>query len=83
MDNKLTLRINEKVIERAKLYAREHNLSLSKVVESYLDGITREKGKESKKQITPFVESLSGVIALDAELDCKMEHCDHLAKKHS
>ena len=41
METKLTLRLNEKVIERAKIYARSHKFSLSKMIETYLDSITR------------------------------------------
>ena len=37
MDTKLTLRLNDNVIERAKIYARNHKISLSKMIESYLD----------------------------------------------
>jgi hypothetical protein len=33
-------------------------------------------------EITPLVESLSGVIRLDQENDVKKEYADHLAKKH-
>ena len=62
MDTKLTLRLNKDVIEKAKEYASSHKISLSKMVESYLDSITKEKLENEKITITPFVKSLSGVI---------------------
>jgi hypothetical protein len=82
MDTKLTLRLNDNVIERAKIYARNHKTSLSKMVESYLDSITKQKGEEKKTLITPLVESLSGVIDLPAEFDYKKEYLGYLAEKY-
>jgi hypothetical protein len=69
MDTKLTLRLNESIIERAKKYARNHKISLSKMIETYLDSITMQKERDEKIVITPLVESLSGVIDLPADFD--------------
>ena len=80
MDTKLTLRLNERVIERAKRYARNHKISLSKMIEVYLDSITKQKDDEKKIAITPLVESLSGVIDLPADFDYKKEYRDYSAK---
>lgn len=82
MDTKLTLRLNDTVIERAKVYARSHNISLSKMIESYLDSITKQKDEEKEFSITPFVESLSGVIDLPADFDYKKEYHNHLEEKY-
>jgi hypothetical protein len=82
MDTKLTLRLNDTVIERAKTYARSHKISLSKMIESYLDSLTQEKRNEKKITITPFVESLSGVIKLPSDFDYKKEYGDYLAEKY-
>jgi hypothetical protein len=82
METKLTLRLNDNVIKRAKLYARRHNISLSKMIESYLDSLTKEKEKESKTSITPLVESLSGVIDLPADFDYKKVYGDYLIEKY-
>ena len=82
METKLTLRLNDRVIERAKLYARSHKISLSKMIESYLDSLTKEKGKEKKISITPLVESLSGVIDLPSDFDYKKEYGDYLIEKY-
>lgn len=82
METKLTLRLNDNVIARAKVYARNHKVSLSKMIESYLENITTQKEEEKKKSITPLVESLSGVIDLPADFDYKKEYGDYLAKKY-
>jgi hypothetical protein len=81
METKLTLRLNDDVIERAKIYARNHKVSLSKMIESYLDSVTRQT-EEKKTSITPLVESLSGVIDLPADFDYKKEYGDFLAEKY-
>lgn len=82
MDTKLTLRLNDGVIQRAKVYARNHKISLSKMIESYLDSITKQKDKEEKLAITPLVESLSGVIDLASDCDYKSEYRDYIAEKY-
>ncbi|MFV0590700.1 MAG: DUF6364 family protein [Draconibacterium sp.] len=82
METKLTLRLNDNVIERAKVYARNHKISLSKMIESYLDNITKEKEEKKENSITPLVESLSGVIDLPADFDYKKGYSDYLAEKY-
>ncbi len=80
MDTKLTLRLNDSVIERAKTYAKSHKISLSKMIEAYLDCLTQEPDKE--ESITPLVESLSGVMELPADYDHKKEYGDYLNNKY-
>ncbi|MFW6326726.1 MAG: DUF6364 family protein [Bacteroidota bacterium] len=82
METKLTLRLNDSIIKKAKIYAQNHNISLSKMVESYLNSITQQKEEDEKISITPLVESLSGVIDLPADFDYKKEYRDYLEKKY-
>jgi len=82
METKLTLRLNNRVIERAKIYAKSQRISLSKMIESYLDSLTREKDSDNKISITPLVESLSGVINLPPDFDYKNEYADYLTEKY-
>lgn len=81
MDTKLTLRLNSEVIGRAKQYAKRRKTSLSKMIESYLDTLTR--GEEEFKPGTPLVDLLSGVINLPDEFDYKTDRSDSLQDKHS
>lgn len=67
MKAKLTVRLNQELIEKAKIYANSNNISLSEMIESYLVAITKEK--TSAKEITPLVESLCGVINLKENND--------------
>jgi len=82
METKLTLRLNEKVIERAKIYAKNQKISLSKMIESYLDSLTTEIAEKDKAAITPLVKSLSGVIDLPADFDYKKDYRDYLIEKY-
>ncbi len=82
METKLTLRLNDNVIDRAKIYARNHKVSLSKMIESYLDNITTPKLENEKATLTPLVESLSGVIKVPTNYDYKKEYSDYLEAKY-
>jgi len=82
METKLTLRLNDGVIERAKNYAKSHNISLSKMIESYLDSLIRKDNGDNNISITPLVESLSGVIDLPADFDYKNDYTDYLNDKY-
>lgn len=57
MDKKLTLSLDQRIIDKAKVYAKSNNISLSKLIESYLFTLTQ--GSKRKQEITPLVESLS------------------------
>jgi predicted HicB family RNase H-like nuclease len=56
MDAKLTLKLNKKVIDRAKRYAEKQGNSLSRIIENYLESITDKKSKDDAIEITPFVK---------------------------
>ncbi len=80
MDSKLTLKLNESVIEQAKQYAKENNISLSRMIENYLQAVTVRK--ENVMKISPLVKSLTGVIELD-EGDYRKDYTDFLSQKYS
>ncbi len=79
MDNKLTLSLDEDVIKNAKLYAKKNNISLSKLIESYLAALTIKK---EKAKLTPLVASLSGVIKLSGDYDEKGDYTAYLSEKY-
>ncbi|MCB9032874.1 MAG: hypothetical protein H6553_03475 [Chitinophagales bacterium] len=80
MDKKLTLSLNESVIDKAKSYAKSNNISLSKLIESYLNALTKSTNK--KEEITPLIKSLSGVIELPSDFNEKEIYAEHLLEKH-
>ena len=81
MNSKLTLKLSSEVINRAKLYAKERGVSLSKLVEAYLDSISDKE--EGELTLSPLIEGLVGVIKLPENYDYKKERGDALEKKHS
>jgi len=81
MDTKLTLKLNRAVIEKAKIYAKAKNTSVSKLIENYIQSIT-ENSSDDKQEITPVVKSLSGIIKLPKNYDSKKEYADFLTKKY-
>ena len=80
MDKKLTLSLDGTVIESAKTYAKSNNITLSKLIESYLTTLT--KRKKNAGNITPLVASLSGVITLDEDFDVKDSYTEYLIEKY-
>ena len=80
METKLTLRLNKGVIDKAKDYAHQHNISLSKMIENYLESLTKQK--TSLTEITPLVQSLSGVIHLAEDTDSKKDYSNYLSEKY-
>jgi hypothetical protein len=60
METKLTLKLDQSVIQSVKKYAETNNRSLSKLVEDYFRNLISES--EPQKHYSPLVEELSGVI---------------------
>lgn len=79
MNTKLTLKLDKAIIERAKQYAKSHHTSVSKMVEDYLHMLTAKD--TSSGEVTPLVESLTGMIDIQ-EKDYKKEYADFLSKKY-
>lgn len=80
MDTKLTLKLDKDIINQAKRYAESKKISLSKLIESYLQLLTKEES--SKEKISPLVESLSGVIELPKNDEDKDNYADYLSQKY-
>jgi hypothetical protein len=80
MDTKLTLKLDQTVIEKAKEFAKNQSTSLSKLIENYLLSITNEQTSEGN--ISPLVKSLTGVIKLPNDTDLKEEYSNYLTKKY-
>lgn len=79
MQTKLTLRIDEELIERAKSYAHRSGKSVSRLVSDYLEMLP-EPERHKARPLTPIVASLRGALAgsgLDEE-----DYRRHLEEKH-
>ena len=76
MGTKLTIKLDEHIIERAKIYAKERNTSLPKLVANYFHNITMESSDE--EEITPLIKSLSGIVPHISEKDEKEMYTHNL-----
>jgi hypothetical protein len=85
MDAKLTLKLDKNVIEKAKVYAAEHQHSLSFLVENYLKTIT-EKDKSDRNdefEISSFVKSITvGRGEIPEDFDYKKGRQEYLSEKY-
>lgn len=81
MNTKLTLTIEQTIIEKAKKYAHGKGRSLSDIVENYLKAITKEDNNESIG-LTPIVKSLKGTFKAPQNIDYKKELSKRLTEKY-
>jgi hypothetical protein len=81
MNVKLTLTIEETVIEKAKKYAKEKERSLSNLIENYLLAITNEEAS-TEKELTPITKSLKGSFTSSKNFDYKTELTKRLSDKY-
>jgi hypothetical protein len=81
METKLTLRLDETTIQRAKRFARENQTSLSHMVEDYFRRVT--KREESAEDIAPIIKELSGVSKpTKLKSNYRDEIAEYLSRKH-
>ena len=80
MNTKLTLTIEQAVIERAKSYAKEKGRSLSDIIENYLKVITKEERTE--EELSPLIKSLRGSFKMPKSFDYKKELSKGLSEKY-
>jgi hypothetical protein len=71
MTTKLTLTMEDQVIDSAKEYARKKGESLSNIVENYLKSITTQTDQDVV--ISAKVSKMMGVIKLPENYDYKAE----------
>jgi hypothetical protein len=81
MNTKLTLTIDQTIIERAKKYANHKGRSLSNIIENYLKAITKEENVEDI-ELTPIVKSLKGSFKAPQNFDYKKELSKSLTEKY-
>lgn len=82
MNTKLTLTIEQSVIDRAKRYASKRERSLSDLIENYLKALTSGANNNNGDEITPIVKSLRGAFKLPKNFDYKKELTDRLSEKY-
>jgi len=80
MNTKLTLSIDNEVIQKAKNYAKKSGRSLSDLIENYLKRIT--SSEKHDLSISPKVNNLMGSIKVNDDFDYKNELSDALQEKY-
>jgi len=81
MNAKLTLSLKRQIIDSAKDYAKSRKVSLSQLIENYLN--TLIKKEEKNIRASPLVESLTGIIPSDEGNEYREDYYDYLNKKYS
>jgi len=81
VNTKLTLTIEQSLIEKSKQYAKGKGRSLSDIIENYLKVIIKE---DSVKVIdsTPITSSLKGSFKAPKDFDYKEQLSNRLSKKY-
>ncbi len=69
MTTKLTILVEEETIKRAKKYSAQTGQSLSKLIENYLDLVTRHQEKNEK--FSPRIKRLMGSVKLPKDFNYK------------
>ena len=62
MSTKLTLTVDQKVIESAKEYAKENKRSLSNIIEEYLKSLTSSSNRTKISTLSQVVKELKGSV---------------------
>jgi predicted CopG family antitoxin len=81
MNTKLTLTIEQSVIEKAKRYAKDKERSLSDLIENYLKALTTDSA-QNDIELTPIVRSLKGSFNAPKNMDYKKELTNRLSEKY-
>jgi len=79
MNAKLTIKLNKKLVKRAKQYAAKKKISLSQLIESYLQNLIVQN---DDFEISPNVKSIFTGGSIPNELDYKNEYYEYLLEKH-
>ena len=80
MDTKLTLKLDDLIIEKAKVYAKKQHTSLSKMIENYLSSVT--ENVTDNEEVTPLVKSLTGIVQVPQDYNPKKAYSNYLSEKY-
>ena len=74
---KLTLSVDERIIERAHRYSQRHSTSISQLVSNYLDHLA---GDDPHEPFSPTVRRLAGILPSDTSVE---EYREHIEEKYT
>ncbi|MBU2512734.1 antitoxin [bacterium] len=78
MQNKLTLRLEEELINQAKEYAASEGKSVSKIVADYFSLLVQQSKKTDSK-LPPITQSLVGILSSPVD---ESDYRDYLEEKY-
>lgn len=86
MQTKLTLRLDDAVIRRAKAWARSRGVSLSEAVAAYFAQLPAE-AEAAAPRVGPWARRLIGAAGPDSgdvgDAEVRRRHRDHLERKYA
>jgi len=90
MDRKLTLRLDEGLIDHAKQHAEKHGKSVSQMFANFvmaLDGLEAKKQPEAQDALDvdtllPITRGLLGILKSDAEEEVRQSYHQYLEEKY-
>ena len=77
---KLTLKLDNLVIQRTKRYAQQHHMRLSGMVENYFRALVADR--RATRFFTPLVRELSGVASAKSGREWKRGYAGYLIRKY-
>ena len=80
MNTKLTLRMEKEIIEQIKMYAMEHDKSVSSLTETIYKSILLKENEEDA-ELTPIAKKYKGIIRND-DVDTDIVKLSYLLEKH-
>jgi len=80
MNTKLTLRMEKEIIEQIKMYAMEHDKSVSSLTETLYKSILIKENEEDT-ELTPIAKKYKGIIKND-DIDTDIVKLSYLLGKH-
>ena len=82
MDTKLTLKLDKDTISKMKLYAQEHDTSLSQLVENFFETMAVYSTKKTVPETSHRVHEITGVVKLKKGFKRKKDYTDYLIRKY-
>ena len=78
------LHIDAELLRKAEQQAKQHNLNLSEVIETFIRQFIQQPVKSKKEmKVTPFVERLGIDLDLPTDFNEKEAYRTHLEDKYS
>ena len=74
MQTKLTVRVDQELVEAAKRYAAQQGISLSRLIENYLNFLAIKQDESLAE--TPVLLRMSGIHTPDISLDDYYRHLE-------